>query len=397
VPTITPTEAKELLRTKDGPAVLVDISSSDEFDSVHIDGAQNWPVEEILALDSRDQVPEELKGKRLLLLCAAGVTSKSAAMHLAKLGAHNVVSVRGGTQEWIAGAAGPEGDVFDRFASASGRTWPFPFRHSSRHEQLAAVVSGFGIKVSYTLLSLVLVIVLWRSKSPDLAALRWAMIFFFLGENCCAMNYLVFNDKSYLFEYLHSFGMLLSFSFVTYALFEGTDRRILMLSEPGRKCAALGLCRRCIKYEDVCCGLKRTFFMIIPALIVVALLPLGADWHTTSYNTTIFGTFYNYSHRLIYQQHERIYCPIVAIAALTVSLLILAFKRNNPLPPAKIFFAAGVGPLGFGTFRTTLAGLYSENLVWFNFWEEATELLFVVGVCFILWVFRAGIFKSDHP
>jgi hypothetical protein len=78
-----------------------------------------------------------------------------------------------------------------------------------------------------------------------------------------------------------------------------------------------------------------------------------------------------------------------------VSLLILAFKKDDPLPLAKIFFAAGIGPLGFGMFRSILTGMYSQHMVWFNFWEEVTELLFIVGVCFILWVFRQSLFRVN--
>ena len=32
--------------------------------------------------------------------------------------------------------------------------------------------------------------------------------------------------------------------------------------------------------------------------------------------------------------------------------------------------------------------MYATNLVWFNAWEEVTELAFVVAVGALLWVFR---------
>jgi len=140
--------------------------------------------------------------------------------------------------------------------------------------------------------------------------------------------------------------------------------------------------------------MKRAFFVIIPALIITAFIPMYADWHTSSYNTMIFGTFYNYSHRLVYQQFEKLYCPATAMILLITSLMILIFKKNDPLPQAKIFFAAGFGPLGFGTFRTILDGTYNQNMVWFNFWEETTELMFIAGVCFILLTFRQGLFEK---
>jgi len=124
-------------------------------------------------------------------------------------------------------------------------------------------------------------------------------------------------------------------------------------------------------------------------------MPLCADWHSNSYNTMIFGTFYNYTHRLIYQQFELLYCPVVSIIILIISLLILASKREDSLLLAKLFFAAGIGLFGFGMFRSILAGLYSQNIVWFNFWEEGTELLFIVGICFVLWLFRKSLFKTQ--
>ena len=396
LPMVRPAQAKELLRMTNSSAVLVDVRSMDEFDSSHIDGAQNWPLAKILATDSKDEVPEQFRDKTLLLISNVGVAGRSATKHLVSTALEKVMNVRGGIQEWIGSVAGPEGDVFDRWKTASGDIFEFPFRPLPWHVQLLAVISGFVIKPSYTVLSFALIIVLWRSRSCDLVALRRGMISFFVGENCCAINYLFFNHTSYFFEYLHSFGMLLCFGFVTYAVLEGMDRRVLMLSDPERKCAALSLCKGCIKYANAPCGLKRTFFMIIPAFIVLAFMPLCADCHDTSYNTMIFGTFYNYSDALVQQQFEILYCPIAAIAMLVISLLILFLKKEDPLPPAKIAFAAGIGPLGFGTLRMILISTYTHNLMWSGFWEEATELLFVAAVCVVLWIFRHGLFRMTQ-
>ncbi|TFG41975.1 MAG: rhodanese-like domain-containing protein [Bacteroidia bacterium] len=391
---ITPVEAKQMLRENKTNAMLVDVRSSEQFNAAHIAGAKHWSADQIMALRAKEQIPEEFRNKTLLMICKVGVSAGTVAKHLKGIGIENVRNVRGGMQGWLGSSDTADGGAFDKFESADGRQSLFPFHQSPLFEQLLAVVSGFGIKATYTLLSLIIAIVLWRSTSSDLAALRWAMIFFFIGENCCAINYLVFHDQSYFFEYLHSLGMLLSFGFVTYAVFEGFDSRILILSEHGRKCAALNLCRKCVKYENVSCGLKNTFLIIIPALIIIAAMPLCADWHNNSYNTMIVDTFYNYSHPLVYQQFEKLYCPIVAMVFLTASLVILIFKKNDPLPPDKIFFAAGSGPLGFGMFRTILDGIYNQNMVWFNFWEETTELRFIAGVCFVLWTFRRGLFEK---
>ncbi len=393
LPSITPTQAKKFLGEENPQAILIDIRKSADFASAHIDGAVNWPLEEILKLYSAQQIPRRFQDKMLLFICNGGFRSSEAVRHLMRLGIKNVKNVRGGIQEWIASVSSQEGGAFERFSSESGTKTQFPFRQSPLYQQLAAVISGFVIKPAYTLLSLIVAIVLRKSRSADLAALRWSMICFFIGENFCAANYYFFTDKSYLFEFFHSYGMLLAFGFATYAVVEGIDSRILMLSQPDRRCAAQGLCVNCIKYEGVSCGLRRTFLVIIPAMAIVAILPLFAAQHNVSYNTMIFGTFYNYSRRLIYQHFEMQFCPLAAMVMLIISLGILLFKKENALPTAKIFFAAGAGPLGFSLMRSTLTALYSDNIVWFAFWEETTELMFIVGVCFILLVFRKSLFR----
>lgn len=387
--TITPSQAIERLEA-DSNAVLIDVRTRERFNTAHIEGAFNWPLKELLSATEREDVPEQWRGRELLLLCDVGFSSAVAARHLTHIGVP-AANVKAGIQGWIATAAGPQGGSFQRFETGAGQTREFPTRRSPWYEQWAAVISAYGFKPAYTVLSALLAILLWRRTEPDLKALRWSMVLFFLGENCCAINYLLFSDTSYLFEYLHSYGMLLSFSFAIYAVLEGVDRRILMLSDPDKRCAALHLCGRCIKHSPVPCGLRRVFLLVIPALAILALMPLGMDWHTTSYNTMILGTFYNYTHRLVYQQFERLYCPAVAIVFLSMSLLVLVTKKKDPLPLAKLFLAAGVGPLGFGAFRSVLAGMYSQNLVWFHFWEEATELMFILGVCLVLWIFRRSV------
>jgi rhodanese-related sulfurtransferase len=391
---IRPDQAKILLNSPNSNTLLVDIRSSRQYQNDHIDGAVSWPLDDILKLSPNQPLPQAFQGKTLLLICNAGVSSIHALKHLKSIEVNDAKSVRGGMQEWIANSACNANCIFQRFQTRAGQYSSFPTYQSPYYEQVAQVVSGFVVKPIYSILALAISVILWKRPEPDLTALKWSMIFFFIGENFCAANYLLFSDKSYLSEYLHGFGMLLAFSFVTYALFEGIDSRILHLSDPDKKCAAIGLCKKCIKYEKVPCGLKRIFYLVIPAMMIIALMPLFADWKTISYNTLIFGKDYNYSHFIVYQQFERLYCPLAAIALLSISFLVLVFKKQSPISSAKLFFAAGFGPLGFGMMRTMLSGFYSENLVWSNVWEEGTEFMYIIGVCFVLWIFKRGIFTG---
>ena len=175
------------------------------------------------------------------------------------------------------------------------------------------------------------------------------MLFFFVGENACALNVLVWKETSYLLEYAHSAGMAICLGFVAYALLEGLDRRVVGLSAPNQHCAAMNLCGKCIKHADVPCGLRRIFTMLILLCIVVACMLPTADWHDTAYNTTVFGQFYPYGHLRVFQMFENWACAAAAVLFLATALVLVQFPGIEALHRAQIMFAAGVGPLGFGS------------------------------------------------
>jgi len=272
-----------------------------------------------------------------------------------------------------------------------------PPHEISPSEQWAVVVTAFVVKPAYMLISLLVVLWLWRRRSPDLAALRRGMLVFWLGEAACAVNFTAWQGYSDFWEYLHNYGMAVGFSFVTYAVLEGMDRRLIKYSAAKDRCSALSLCRACIKYADVPCGLRRMFAMLIPATIIVAFIPLCADVNPSVYDTSVWGKPVHYAEALSDQLFEIRYCPVLAILLMTASWLVLLIKRVEPVPPAKILFAAAMGPLGFGLMRLFLVAVYRDNAVWANAWEEITELIFTAAVAFVLWTFRHALFAGDSP
>ena len=267
-------------------------------------------------------------------------------------------------------------------------------RPMSLLNQWIVVLTAFGVKPLYLLASLVVVIVLWRRTEPDLTALRWGLIWFWAGEQACTVNWLGYGGAAEGLDYLHQFGMVTGFAFVAWAVMEGLDARLVHFSAAKERCAALALCRRCSKHGDAPCGFRRLFLFSVPAAAVMALLPLTADFRLTSYGSEVLGAKVCYSHTLLSELFELRFCPMLALLFFVASWLVLLLKRNDPVPWSKLLFAAGLGPLGFGTMRLALLGVFSDNLMWFDTWEEWTELLFVLGVAVVLWIFRHGLLAA---
>jgi rhodanese-related sulfurtransferase len=393
VPGISPDEARR--RVESAQSVLVDVRTIEEFSAGHLDGAVNWPLGDVRAAQV---VPPALQNKELLLICTSGWRSASATRILSNQSIPRVYSVRGGLQAW--GIDAPRACPAAFVMASSGNTPSTrpvaSFRPASSVEQWAAVLTGFVVKPFYMATALALAFVLRSRRSPDLVALRWAMIFFFLGELFCALNYLAYGERSILFEYLHNFGMVLTFAITSFAVFEGVDRRIVRFTADEQKCALLGLCQRCIKNSDAPCGLRRVFLLIIPATVMLAAIPLCAPIRPTVYTTEIFGAPYTYIHETVHQVYEIRFLPLLAIALLSASFLILWIKERHPIRYSRVLFVAALGALSFSIFRLVLLQPFSDNQVWFATWEEITELLYVVAVAAGLWIFRHALFQPQR-
>jgi hypothetical protein len=273
-----------------------------------------------------------------------------------------------------------------------------PYLDSTPIEQWAVSISAFGVKPLYMLLTLGLILVLRRSPARDLAALRWALIFFLAGEVFCAINYLFFGEDSYLVEYLHCYGMVLAFGFTALAVIEALDERILGVRDRSVSCAALTVCPACYKHrQGVRCGAHNLTIHLIPLVIVVALMPLLAPIHDVSYNTTIVGTPYNYHHPAVLQIFELRYLPVAAIALLAAAFVVLRRAPSPDAPTGRLLLALGVGFLGFSLFRLIIHGVYLERLAWFIVTEEVLELLSVVLIGIVLWLFRHRLLSVPGP
>jgi len=400
---LRPAQAIALLEKSGETVALVDVRPVVEFNERHVQGSFNLPLDMVLNIYSLSELPLVLQGKTLIMICEAGFNSARAARHLTALNLE-ACSVRGGLQEW--GRDGPRLDIkssstehppspsdFALIVDAAGRA-SVPYQALSQIGQATAAAGLLVIKPAYMVLSLWLVYALVRDKALDMQLVGWGVMFFWLGEVACAIHYTILKDDSYLAEYFHSYGMVLAFSLVTYALFEGLDRRVLHFSTLEKRCAFVELCGLCIKnpaggLSSVQCGLRRLALLLLPLGALLALIPLSAPLSFQAFNTRIGSIIHFYIRTVIQQLFETRYSPLAAITLFGLAWIVLVSSPRTPLHPLSRLSACGaVGFIGFSYFRTGLGLIYEKNLALATFWEEVTELVFILAVLYVLRVFR---------
>ena len=90
-------EPQEAVRLINGDAAVVDLRNAEAFARAHIVNAKNLPFDELSV--HQDKL-EKLKGKPIVAVCDAGMTSTRLADRLRKEGVDNVYSLRGGMNAW---------------------------------------------------------------------------------------------------------------------------------------------------------------------------------------------------------------------------------------------------------------------------------------------------------
>lgn len=88
--TITENEAMELIENE---AIIIDVRTSEEYNTGHIVDSINIPVDNISSVDyDKEQV--------IIVYCASGMRSANAAQELIDLGYMNVYNLDGGLINW---------------------------------------------------------------------------------------------------------------------------------------------------------------------------------------------------------------------------------------------------------------------------------------------------------
>ena len=95
---LSPNEFEKIIKT-DNTVQLIDVRTPEEFSAGHLEGARNF---DYYASDFGKKLSTLDKNKPVLVYCAVGGRSGSAADHLKKMGFTNVIDLQGGIRAWTA-------------------------------------------------------------------------------------------------------------------------------------------------------------------------------------------------------------------------------------------------------------------------------------------------------
>lgn len=385
-PQLSVEQARQRLDASSAEIVFVEPLAETSAESFK--GSRLWPVAEIL---QQTEAPEfRQPGRSTLLFCRGGIKSAWAARHLSKIGAREVFSVQGGMQEWIRAGGGLDAQEVRKRGISPDKAW-IGFRAASGFEQGLLVFSFFGIKAIYSLMTLALMGLLWGRKAPELRSLWLALTSFFLGETCCFFNVMLYAERSTSLEYGHSLLMAVSLGQATWAALQWATPLLQSAS-----CALHPLCGTCTKTARSACRLRRMAQLLVPLLAIVALLPCTAELQGSAYTTLVLGMLHGYGHPVLHQLFELRYLPVVACALFLSCEVTLLWGKRAAAELAPLLFSAGMGALGFSYLRMMLVAPFAHDQLWFAFWEETTELIYIGAVVAVLWLFRPSVFSMTR-
>jgi len=387
-PSISSENARDIIENGQEKSILIDVRSAREFDEFHLEGAINIPLAEMRG-DDNFSLQNRLKNKKhIFLICDMGFLSARATERLRQLGFPEAKNIEGGIDAWLAGGKRDPARAPIRVQAPYGLRPGVPRLEFNLFEQALISFAAFGIKPLYELISLGLILLLFKNRKTDAVALKWAMIAFFLGENACAVNFLFYDEQSILMEYLHMYGMMVSFGFASYAFMVMLDTRVIGFTDKNEKCVLIANCRQCFKYQSVSCNLRLMFLYLVPATVIIAGIPLSGDLGSYFYVGDVFGGDVLFGHFLYQQIIEYRICPLLSIVFLVISGFYLFKFREKGMAIAKIYFAAALGPLCFGLMRFIMFEAYDGNPLWAEVWEEITEFIFIGFILWMVWRWR---------
>jgi len=378
---LEPAELEALLEGPDAPMVI-DVRAESDYEAGHIAGAINVPPN---GLDGFLAGYGRLPHNGIVAVCYQGRSSLLAAPTIGARTGGAVASLAGGMARWqaaglpLASSSGAE--------PSAAQTLPIQLE-LSRFEQWVVLVSGTVIKPIYMALSLLVAAFLWRARGRALARIRLGLLVFFVGEAMCALDfYLHVPGTLYPIDLLHGAAMVVMGALVPWGLYELFDEKVVHFAEPEGRCIVQRFCGSCWKRERVSCGLHSIFLFAAPALGAISLLPLCAAPWPRHELAQVFSTRVDYGLPIINQLVEYRLYPVLGALAMLLTLVRLRGGPQSVRRAERPFFV-GFGLLSFVVVRFLLQYTFRQRPIWSDFWEELTELMTVLGVGLVVWVFR---------
>lgn len=246
--------------------------------------------------------------------------------------------------------------------------------------------SAFIVKPLHMLLSLLIIIKLFKNRNKDLILARTGVSIFLLGELGCTFNYLFFEQNSLILELIHDLGMIGLGSFLSWAIFEFWETRVINILDKDKKCSFLKICNSCWKYDNVKCKLNKFLKLIIMILVGVSFLPLLSDESVITQQLCVFDTFIEYteSSTLLFIQYK-VY-PIIAIILFIIAFFI--YSNTVLVRKYNYFLFAGLGFLFYSLMSFFLVEAFDKTLFMATVWEEITELMIILVILSFLKIFN---------
>lgn len=234
-------------------------------------------------------------------------------------------------------------------------------------ELLALTTSLFTIKPIYLFLCVAILIVTWDRASSSAHSLFWGFSALLTGELICGATFFAFRRELIVSEHIHSFGMMLEFSAIAFTLIHFLDARIPQTQT----------------------RISSLFAFLAAMGILASFLPLAVSPTSSGYHADIYGFPYVYARFEFNQWVESRALPVASILFFSLALLsTLRATQQKLTNAAQAFLSTGIGLLAFSILRLSLGAMFAERLVWFEFWEEMTQLIIISTIAFLLWQFK---------
>lgn len=372
--------------------LLVDVRPRAEHAAGHIPGALGVPFAELDGYLARARA----RGDRpLLLVGEAGWDAVLAVPAARAAGFTRVRALSGGMSAWRGLGRTP----------ATGTTKldlpvTIPERPFSRREQALAFLAGGVIKPAYLFLSVLLLVRLRRNRSTPVRLLWHGLLWFFLGEAFCALHFYFHTPgRVHLIDLLHGAGMVAMSALIPWGLFRLLDERVLHFGDPETRCTIQRFCGHCWKREPARCPPHDLMLLLLPALAILSLMPLSAPLRATQFTTTVFGSAADYGVPIVNHLVELRLYPLLGTIVLLAALAPLLAGGPRAVRRAEPLFFTGLGFMTYPLLRHLLVNTYPDALYWSDLWEELTELIMVLALAGIAFVYRRqlGLVRSGAP